>query len=99
MAVTGFFAPPESSRYALRRVHVPAGLLTGTPPAPAGHDDLVLCDLVIDDGMVFGLQCAWAKGVVAIRTHLDSGAPQPAITFPVFRQLRDEWAGRIELQP
>src|SRR5260370_10930520 len=173
MAVTGFFAPPQSSRYALRRVHVPASLLTGAPPAPAGHDDLVLCDLVIDAGKVadvaaagtvetelgpdlaralvlpgmldahahldkghivprarnqtgdllgaaaasvpdraarwhaedvrrrmeFGLQCAYAKGVVAIRTHLDSPAPQPTITFPVFRQLRDEWAGRIELQP
>src|SRR5260370_17271919 len=173
MAVTGFFAPPQSSRYALRRVHVPASLLTGAPPAPAGHDDLILCDLVIEDGRVadvatagsvatelgpdldrslvlpgmldahahldkghivpragneagelggaagaslpdreagwhaedvrrrmeFGLQCAYAKGVVAIRTHLDSGAPQPAITFPVFRRLRDEWAGRVELQP
>ena len=47
----------------------------------------------------FGLQTAYAKGVVAIRSHLDSQAPQPSITFPVVKQLREEWAGRVELQP
>lgn len=47
----------------------------------------------------FGLQTAYAKGVVAIRSHLDSQAPQPSITFPVFKKLREEWAGRVELQP
>jgi cytosine deaminase len=47
----------------------------------------------------FGLQTAYAKGVVAIRTHLDSAAPQPATTFPVFKKLREEWAGKVELQP
>lgn len=173
MPVTGFFTPPSGSRYALRRVHVPKSLLVGTPPGPADHDDLVLCDLLIDGGKIadvlaagsldvalgpdldeslvlpgmldahahldkghivyrarnqtgdligaaaasgpdrsarwqaedvrrrleFGLKTAYAKGVVAIRTHLDSAAPQPAITYPVFRALRDEWAGRIELQP
>lgn len=172
MPVTGFFAPPDTSRYALRRIHVPASVLKGPPPGPV-DDDLVLCDLVIEAGEVadvapagtvaaalgpdldrslvlpgmldahahldkghivprarnktgdllgaaaasgpdraarwhaedvrrrleFGLRCAYAKGVVAIRTHLDSLAPQPAITFPVFRRLREEWAGRIELQP
>jgi cytosine/creatinine deaminase len=48
--------------------------------------------------MEFGLACAYANGVVAIRTHLDSLAPQAAISFPVFREMRDKWAGRIELQ-
>lgn len=173
MPVTGFFAPPQSSRYALRRVHVPKSLLLEPPPGPAGHDDLVLCDLLIDDGKIvavaaagsldaalgpdldeslvlpgmldahahldkghivnrarnatgdltgaaaaagpdrsarwraedvrrrleFGLRTAYAKGVVAIRTHLDSLAPQPDITFPVLRDLRDKWAGKVELQP
>jgi cytosine deaminase len=47
----------------------------------------------------FGLQTAYAKGVVAIRSHLDSQAPQPSITFPVVKKLREEWAGRVELQP
>ncbi|HTR83483.1 MAG TPA: cytosine deaminase [Reyranella sp.] len=171
--VNGFFQPPQAARYALRRVHIPASLLTGAAPGPADQDDLVLCDLLVERGKVadvvaggslaaelgpdldrslvlpgmldahahldkahivprarnktgdllgaaaasgpdraarwhaedvrrrleFGIRTAYAKGVVAIRTHLDSLAPQPAITFPVFKKLRDEWAGRVELQP
>lgn len=48
--------------------------------------------------MEFALMTAHAKGVVAIRTHLDSLAPQASISFPVFMRMRDEWAGRITLQ-
>jgi len=48
--------------------------------------------------MDFGLRSAYAHGTRAIRTHLDSPDQQDAISFPVFRELRDEWAGRIELQ-
>ncbi|MEO8524477.1 MAG: cytosine deaminase [Caldimonas sp.] len=48
--------------------------------------------------MEFGLATAHAKGVVAIRTHLDSLAPQAGISFPVFREVRERWAGRIEMQ-
>ena len=46
----------------------------------------------------FGLRCAHAHGTVAIRTHLDSLPPQHAISWPVFRELRAEWADRIALQ-
>src|SRR5204862_21956 len=48
--------------------------------------------------MQFGLSCSWAHGTQAIRTHLDSMGPQAALTWPVFEALREEWAGRIELQ-
>ncbi|SEA70726.1 cytosine deaminase [Variovorax sp. YR216] len=48
--------------------------------------------------MEFGLATAYAKGVVAIRTHLDSLAPQASISFPVFREVRERWAGRVDLQ-
>jgi len=48
--------------------------------------------------MEFGLQCAFAQGTVAVRTHLDSLAPQAEISWPVFREVRDAWAGRIALQ-
>lgn len=48
--------------------------------------------------MDFALRCAYAHGTIAIRTHLDSLPPQDAITWPVFRELREEWAGRIALQ-
>jgi len=46
----------------------------------------------------FALRCAWAHGTRAIRTHLDSIPPQDDISWGVFRDLRDDWAGRIELQ-
>ncbi len=48
--------------------------------------------------MEFSLRCAYAHGTRAIRTHLDSLPPQDAISFPVFRQMREAWKGRIELQ-
>jgi cytosine deaminase len=46
----------------------------------------------------FGLRCAYAHGTVAIRTHLDSLAPQHRISWPLFAELRAEWADRITLQ-
>jgi cytosine/creatinine deaminase len=48
--------------------------------------------------MEFGLRSAFAHGTRAIRTHLDSMAPQDSISWPVFGDLRAEWAGRIDLQ-
>jgi cytosine deaminase len=48
--------------------------------------------------MDFSLRCAYAHGTRAIRTHLDSNAPQDAITWPVFAEMRAAWAGRIDLQ-
>lgn len=48
--------------------------------------------------MEFSLQCAYAHGTKAIRTHIDSLKPQDQISWPVLSQKRAEWAGRIELQ-
>ena len=48
--------------------------------------------------MSFGLRAAYAHGTAAIRTHLDSIAPQHRISWPVFARLREEWRGRIEMQ-
>ncbi|GAA5077661.1 cytosine deaminase [Roseibacterium beibuensis] len=48
--------------------------------------------------MEFSLRCAHAHGTRAIRTHLDSSPPQYSISFPIFRELQADWAGRIELQ-
>jgi cytosine/creatinine deaminase len=47
--------------------------------------------------MAFGLGCALAHGTKAIRTHLDSIAPQETISWPVFEELRADWKGRIVL--
>lgn len=46
----------------------------------------------------FGLACAFAHGAKAVRTHIDSHGSQGAISWPVFRALREEWAGRVHLQ-
>ena len=48
--------------------------------------------------MDFSLRTAYAHGTRAIRTHLDSVAPQEEISWPVFVEMRERWAGRIDLQ-
>ncbi len=48
--------------------------------------------------MQFALRCAYAHGTRAIRTHLDSIPPQDDISWAVFREIRAEWKGRIDLQ-
>ncbi len=48
--------------------------------------------------MSFGLRCAEAHGVSAIRTHLDSYEGQGDITWSVFRDMRKAWEDRITLQ-
>jgi cytosine deaminase len=48
--------------------------------------------------MEFSLRCAYAHGTRAIRTHLDSIPPQDGISWPVFAEMREAWAGRIALQ-
>ena len=49
--------------------------------------------------MEFGLQCAYAHGVSAIRTHLDSVTLALAErSFALFAELRREWVDRVDLQ-
>jgi cytosine deaminase len=48
--------------------------------------------------MDFSLRSAYAHGTKALRTHLDSVAPQEAISWPVFEDMRERWRGRVELQ-
>jgi cytosine/creatinine deaminase len=48
--------------------------------------------------MSFGLRAAYAHGTAAMRTHLDSIAPQHRISWPLFAAMREQWRGRIDLQ-
>ena len=48
--------------------------------------------------MDFALRCAYAHGTTAIRTHIDSIPPQDGISWPVLRDIRKEWAGKIAVQ-
>lgn len=52
----------------------------------------------VERRMDFSLRCAYAHGTSALRTHLDSVAPQETISWPVFEAMRERWAGRIDLQ-
>lgn len=46
--------------------------------------------------MDFSLQCAYAHGTSALRTHLINMTPkQTALTWPVFSKLRAKWAGKV----
>lgn len=48
--------------------------------------------------MDFSLRTAFAHGTAAMRTHIDSVGKQIGISWPVYAELRAEWAGRIALQ-
>lgn len=48
--------------------------------------------------MDFSLRAAYAHGTSLLRTHLDSSPPQHLISWPVFAEMRERWAGRIDLQ-
>lgn len=48
--------------------------------------------------MDFSLRCAYLHGTKALRTHLDDAVGQDEISWAVFREVREEWKGRIALQ-
>lgn len=48
--------------------------------------------------MDFGLRCAYAHGVSAIRTHIDTYRETLDTSWQVVREMRDAWRGRIDLQ-
>ena len=52
----------------------------------------------VERRMEFALECAYAHGTAALRTHIDSLPPQETISWPVFEKVRERWKGRIALQ-
>ncbi|MEM1223755.1 MAG: cytosine deaminase [Verrucomicrobiota bacterium] len=46
----------------------------------------------------FALRCAEAHGTVLMRTHVDTGLDWGGVSHETMHRLREEWAGRIELQ-
>lgn len=89
--------------------HLDKGHIWGRAPNPdgtfAGALDTVRADSTahwtaedLHGRIGFSLRSAYAHGTRAIRTHLDSIPPQDDISWPVFREIRADWAGRITLQ-
>ncbi|HTV35705.1 MAG TPA: cytosine deaminase [Xanthobacteraceae bacterium] len=48
--------------------------------------------------MDFGLRCAFAHGVSAIRSHIDTYPETVERNWQAVREMRDQWRGRIDLQ-
>lgn len=48
--------------------------------------------------MDFGLRCAYAHGVTAIRTHIDTYPDNAERSWQALREIRTEWRGRVDLQ-
>jgi cytosine deaminase len=46
----------------------------------------------------FGLRCAYAHGVSAIRTHIDTYPDCAERSWSVLREMREQWSGKVDLQ-
>jgi cytosine/creatinine deaminase len=88
--------------------HLDKGQIWGRSPNPDGRFTSALQTCIADAThwtatdlyrrMDFGLRCSYAHGTQALRTHLDAAGTLAALSFGVFRQLQQEWAGRMSLQ-
>jgi cytosine deaminase len=84
--------------HVVRRTPNPDGTFFGALTATGADRAAFWTAEDITARMDFGLRCAYAHGVGAIRTHLDSFGEQAEISWGVFRAMRDRWEGRIALQ-
>jgi cytosine deaminase len=95
--------------FADMHTHIDKGHIWERNPNPDGTFDSALATVRADreanwsaedvaKRMDFSLRCAEAHGTSLLRTHIDSLPPQHRISFPVFREMRETWEGRIDLQ-
>ncbi|MBD3848063.1 cytosine deaminase [Bosea sp. SSUT16] len=76
----------------------PDGTFPGALAAVANDREANWSALDVRTRMDFSLRTAFAHGTAAIRTHLDSLGKQIGISWPVYAEMRERWAGRIALQ-
>ena len=84
--------------HVVARTPNPDGTFTGALNATGADRAAYWTEEDIALRMDFSLRCAYAHGVGAIRTHLDSFAEQAEISWGVFREMRARWQGKIALQ-
>ena len=82
----------------LPRSHNPDGTFPGALHAVEADRDANWSAEDVRARMDFALRCAYAHGTSLLRTHIDSVPPQFPVSWPVFAEMRDRWAGRIDLQ-
>jgi cytosine/creatinine deaminase len=80
------------------RTRNPDGSFTGARVATVADRGKYWTEEDVRRRMEFGLRCAYAHGVAAIRTHIDSYEGQSEISWKVFRDVRQAWHGKITLQ-
>lgn len=80
------------------RIQNPDGTHAGAREAVQGDRERSWEPEEVRRRMEFSLRAAYAHGTKAIRTHIDSIPPSPELSWPVFAEMRDEWADRITLQ-
>ncbi|MBT9382992.1 cytosine deaminase [Pseudooceanicola sp. CBS1P-1] len=96
-------------RFVEAHTHLDKGHITPRMPNPTGTFEGALGAVGADAAarwttedvrarMTFALKSAYAHGTGAIRTHLDSQPPKDGIAWPLFAEVRAEWADRIALQ-
>ncbi|WP_158968244.1 cytosine deaminase [Chachezhania sediminis] len=88
--------------------HLDKGHIWPRSPNPDGTFDGALSTVRADHArwtaedvgarMDFALRCAYAHGTARIRTHIDSVDGQYQRSWPVVVEMREKWAGRIDLQ-
>lgn len=76
----------------------PDGTFEGALEAVAADREARWSAADVTRRMDFSLRAAYAHGTSLLRTHIDSIPPQDGISWPVFAEMREKWAGRIELQ-
>lgn len=84
--------------HVVSRTPNPDGTFTGALTATGADRAAYWTAYDIALRMDFALRTAYAHGVGAIRTHLDSFPGQAEISWGVFREMRARWQGRIALQ-
>ncbi|MCX5514204.1 cytosine deaminase [Kaistia algarum] len=82
----------------LPRAHNPDGTFPGALASVELDRDENWSAADVRARMDFALRTAYAHGTSLIRTHIDSVPPQFPISWPVFAEMRDKWAGKVELQ-
>lgn len=96
-------------RFVDMHTHIDKGHIAGRSPNPDGTFAGAIATVRQDREtnwsaadirrrMEFSLRCAFAHGTGALRTHIDSLAPQADISWPVFAEMREAWRDRIVLQ-
>ncbi len=82
----------------LPRAHNPDGTFPGALAAVEADRDANWSADDVRARMDFAIRCAYAHGTSLIRTHIDSVPPQFPASWPVFSEMREKWAGKVELQ-